>query len=133
MVAEGAGQDLVRKEVMKDASGNILNDDIGLFLKSAITKHLKDEGNPFVFRYFDPSYSIRAVPANAWDSAFCWLLGHNAVHAGMSGCTDMLVGHWANEFTHVPIAAATTERKKIDPQGWMWASVMASTGQPAPL
>jgi 6-phosphofructokinase 1 len=133
VVAEGAGQDLVRKEVMKDASGNILNDDIGLFLKSAITKHLKDAGNPFVFRYFDPSYSIRAVPANAWDSAFCWLLGHNAVHAGMSGCTDMLVGHWANEFTHVPIAAATTERKKIDPQGWMWSSVMASTGQPAPL
>lgn len=133
VVAEGAGQDLIRKDVVKDASGNILNADIGLFLKSAIVGHFKEAGIPLTFRYFDPSYSIRAVPANAWDSAFCWLLGHNAVHAGMRGCTDMLVGHWANEFTHVPIAAATSARKKIDPTGWMWSSVLASTGQPAQL
>ena len=133
VVAEGAGQDLIRKEVVKDASGNILNADIGIFLKSAITAHFKEAGIPLTFRYFDPSYAIRAVPANAWDSAFCWLLGHNAVHAGMSGCTDMLVGHWANEFTHVPIAAATAARKKIDPTGWMWSSVLASTGQPAQM
>lgn len=129
-VAEGAGQDLIRQDAGKDASGNILKADIGLFLKSAITAHFKEAGIPVTLRYFDPSYSIRAVPANAWDSAFCWLLGHNAVHAGLRGCTDMLVGHWANEFTHVPIAAATAARKKIDAGGWMWSSVLASTGQP---
>jgi 6-phosphofructokinase 1 len=128
-VAEGAGQDLIRTDVVKDASGNVLNADIGLFLKSAIAAHFKEVGIPVTLRYFDPSYSIRAVPANAWDSAFCWLLGHNAVHAGMRGCTDMMVGHWANEFTHVPIAAATSARKKIDAGEWMWSSVLASTGQ----
>ena len=133
VVAEGAGQELIRKEVVKDASGNVLNADIALFLKTAIVGHFKEASLPVTLRYFDPSYSIRAVPANAWDSAFCWLLGHNAVHAAMGGCTDMLVGHWANEFTHVPIAAATAARKKIDPTGWMWSSVLASTGQPAQM
>ena len=38
--------------------------------------------HPQVYR---PSYIIRSVPANAHDSAFCLLLGHNAVHAGMAG------------------------------------------------
>jgi 6-phosphofructokinase 1 len=73
-VAEGAGQDLIRTDVVKDASGNVLNADIGLFLKSAIAAHFKEVGIPVTLRYFDPSYSIRAVPANAWDSAFvgCW-------------------------------------------------------------
>jgi 6-phosphofructokinase 1 len=25
---------------------------------------------------------------------------------------------------------ATSARKKIDPDGWLWSSVLASTGQP---
>ena len=42
----------------------------------------------------------------------------------------MVVGYWKNEFTHVPIHAAASERKKIDPDGWLWNSVLTSTGQP---
>jgi len=48
----------------------------------------------------------------------------------MSGRTDMVVGLWNHQFTHVPIALATSTRKKIDPHGWLWSSVLASTGQP---
>jgi 6-phosphofructokinase 1 len=129
-VAEGAGQDLISGDKARDASGNVLHQDIGLFLKNAIQQHFKGKGLPATIRYFDPSYSIRAVPANAWDLAFTWLLGQNAVHAGMSGRTNLLVGYWGAQFTHVPIHAATAERKKIDPAGWMWSSVLASTGQP---
>ena len=70
------------------------------------------------------------MPANAHDSAFCLLLGQNAVHAGMSGRTNMVVGFWNHQFTHVPISLAVSERKKIDPDGWLWSSVLASTGQP---
>jgi 6-phosphofructokinase 1 len=66
------------------------------------------------------------MPANAHDSAFCLLLGYNAVHAGPAGRTNMVVGFWKNEFTHVPIEAAVSERKKIDPNGRMWDSVLAS-------
>jgi 6-phosphofructokinase 1 len=61
------------------------------------------------------------------------LLGHNAVHAGMTGRTDMIVGHWKGSFTHVPIPPAVSEQKKIDPDGWLWRSVVTSTGQPRSL
>jgi 6-phosphofructokinase 1 len=82
-------------------------------------------------KYIDPSYTIRSVPANAHDSAFCLLLGQNAVHAGMAGRTNMVVGDWGGAFTHVPIPLAVSTRKKIDPAGWLWSTVLASTGQPA--
>ena len=81
-------------------------------------------------KYIDPSYTIRSVPADANDSAFCLLLGQNAVHAGMAGRTNMVVGFWVNEFTHVPIPMATSKRKKVDPEGWVWNSVLTATGQP---
>jgi 6-phosphofructokinase 1 len=42
----------------------------------------------------------------------------------------MVVGFWTNQFVHVPISPATREWKKIDPDGWLWNSVTASTGQP---
>ena len=42
----------------------------------------------------------------------------------------MVVSFWNHQFTHVPISLAVSERKKIDPQGSLWSSVLASTGQP---
>ena len=70
---------------------------------------------------------------NPHDSAFCLLLGHCAVHAGMSGRTNMVVSFWNSQFTHVPISLAVSERKKIDPEGPLWSVVLASTGQPRDL
>jgi 6-phosphofructokinase 1 len=99
-------------------------------LRDAIIKHFREAGNPVTLKYIDPSYAIRSVPATPHDSAFCLLLGHNAVHAGMSGRTDMVVSFWNHHYTHVPIALAVSERKKIDPDGSLWSSVLASTGQP---
>jgi 6-phosphofructokinase 1 len=57
-------------------------------------------------------------------------MGQSAVHAGMSGRTNMVVGFWNHQFTHVPITLATSRRKKIDPDDRLWSSVLASTGQP---
>jgi 6-phosphofructokinase 1 len=107
--------------------------DIGVFLREAITRHFRESGTAISLKYIDPSYAIRSVPATPHDSAFCLLLGHNAVHAGMSGRTDMVIGFWNHHFTHVPIALAVSERKKIDPTGSLWSSVLASTGQPAEM
>ena len=81
-------------------------------------------------KYIDPSYTIRSLPANPRDSAFCLLLGRHAVHAGMSGRTGMVVANWKGEFTHVPIRMATSSRKKIDPNGRFWSTVLSCTGQP---
>ena len=129
VVAEGAGQDLMKKTAERDASGNVKYSDIGAFLREAINDYFKRIDMEISIKYIDPSYSIRSVPANAHDSAFCLLLGHNAVHAGMSGRTNMVVSFWNHQFTHVPISLATSERKKIDSKGTLWNSVLASTGQ----
>jgi 6-phosphofructokinase 1 len=130
VVAEGAGQDLVEKTGERDASGNIRFQDIGVFLRDRIHAYFKEKGTEFSLKYIDPSYTIRSVPADANDSAFCLLLGQNAVHAGMAGRTRIVVGFWGNEFTHVPISMATSERRKIDPEERVWNSVLTTTGQP---
>lgn len=36
------------------------------------------------FRYIDPTYMIRAVPANAFDSIYCSVLAQMAVHAALA-------------------------------------------------
>lgn len=130
VAAEGAGQDLVAATGERDASGNVRFDDVGIFLRDAIKEEFKRQRMEINLKYIDPSYTIRSVPANAEDSAFCLLLGQNAVHAAMAGRTNMVVGIWMGEFTHVPIHLAVSQRKKIDPQGWLWGSVLTATGQP---
>jgi 6-phosphofructokinase 1 len=130
VVGEGAGQELMAETRQQDESGNIRFGDIGAFLKDQITANFKKSGTDITLKYIDPSYNIRSVPANPNDSAFCLLLGHHAVHAGMAGRTNMVVGYWKNEFTHLPIHPAVSKRKEIDPNGWLWNSVLAATGQP---
>ena len=133
VAAEGAGQDLLGGTGERDASGNLKQGDIGLFLRDRIKEYFKKNGVDINLKYFDPSYTIRSLPANPRDSAFCLLLGHSAVHAGLAGRTNMIVGVWNNTFVHVPISLAVSSRKKIDPQGRLWSSVVASTGQPLDL
>jgi 6-phosphofructokinase 1 len=130
VVAEGAGQDLLAQSGDRDASGNVRFGDVGVFLRDAINRHFRRLGVEINLKYIDPSYAIRSVPATAHDSAFCLLLGQCAVHAGMAGRTNMIVSFWNHQFTHVPLARAVSERKKIDPEGTLWSSVLASTGQP---
>jgi 6-phosphofructokinase 1 len=133
VVAEGAGQHLMQSTAECDASGNVKYGDIGVFLRDAIKQYLQREGMETSIKYIDPSYAVRSVPANAHDSAFCLLLGHSAVHAGMSGRTNMVVGFWNYQFTHVPLALATSHRKKLDPGDAVWSSVLACTGQPGDM
>ncbi len=130
VAGEGAGQSLMAETGQKDASGNIRFEDIGLFLKDRIKTFFKEGGMKVELKYIDPSYTIRSLPANSRDSAFCLILGHNAVHAGMAGRTNMVVGYWKNRFTHVPIPLAVSERKQIDPEESLWGNVLSCTGQP---
>jgi 6-phosphofructokinase 1 len=129
VVGEGVGQELFEESLGRDASGNVRFGDIGLLLRDRIKEHFASIGMEISLKYIDPGYIIRSVPANAFDSAFCLMLGQSAVHAAMAGCTDMVVGYWKNIFTHVPTRLATWQRKRIDPEGWLWSSVLASTGQ----
>lgn len=133
LTAEGAGQEFFQHLGETDASGNIRLGDIGIFLKEKINAHFQEIGMPITLKYIDPSYTIRSVRANPYDSYFCLNLGHNAVHAGMAGYTNMLIGNWNGQFTHVPISLAVSQRKRIDPTGRLWNEVLASTGQAHPM
>ena len=133
VVGEGAGQNLFSDNLGEDASGNRKLGDIGQLLKSEIKSYFVSRSMDITLKYIDPSYMIRSTPASAADSAFCLQLGMHAVHAGMTGKTNMLVGHWNNQFTHVPIPMAVNSRRKVEPDGKLWASVLASTGQPTTL
>ena len=126
IVAEGAGQEFFKDDsVTHDASGNKLHKDIGLYLKSEINRYCKAQGIEVNLKYFDPGYSIRSVPAEGEDAVFCAVLATNAVHAAMSGKTDMMVGHWNGSFTHVPIKLATSARKKLDLGSPLWNCIKA--------
>jgi 6-phosphofructokinase 1 len=130
-VAEGAGQDLIRDlPVETDASGNKRYADIGVFLKEQIVSYFRQANVPADVKYFDPSYFVRSVPANCEDALLCDLLARNAVHAAMAGKTNLVVGFLNGTFTHIPISLAVSEKKHIDPQGLLWSSVLATTGQP---
>ncbi len=129
VVAEGAGQYLFDRDLGSDASGNPKLGDIGLLLKSRIESHFSTINMEVSIKYIDPSYNIRAVPANSNDRIFCLFLGQNAVHAGMAGKTGMLVGSWNNLFVHIPIEAVIKNKKQVDPMGMLWVSVLESTGQ----
>ncbi len=130
VAGEGAGQDLMEKRQERDASGNIRFGDIGIFITDQIKNYFNEAGIEVNLKYIDPSYTIRSMPANPKDSAFCLLLGHNAVHAAMTGRTNMLVGNWKGAFTHVPIEHAVSKRKQINPVGRFWSNVLSCTGQP---
>jgi 6-phosphofructokinase 1 len=131
VAAEGAGQEHLRHgPVQSDASGNAKLGEIGLFLRRQITDHFTRQGMEVNLKYIDPSYAIRSVPANPYDSVYCIRLAHAAVHAAMAGRTEMVVGRWHGRFVHIPIALAISKRNQVDPHGDLWLSVLESTGQP---
>jgi 6-phosphofructokinase 1 len=130
VVAEGAGQKFFDDgETKRDESGNIRLKDIGVYLKGVIEKHFSARKIDISIKYIDPSYMIRSPPANANDRVFCNFLGRNAVHAGMAGKTDLVIGHWNNHFVNVPLKTVAGKRKRIDPKGMLWRSALEATGQ----
>lgn len=129
VVAEGAGQQYVAASGV-DKSGNRRLGDIGPFLQDRITDHFRSQNKPITVKYIDPSYMIRGLPATPHDSVLCFRLGAYAVHAAMSGRTELVIGKWHGRFVHVPIALAVRKRQCVDPMGDLWLSVLEATGQP---
>ena len=130
VVAEGVGQDLIADEPeRRDASGNILKKDIGVFLKQRISAYLKERRITSSVKYFDPSYMIRSVPARGTDAIRCYMLARNAVHAAMAGRTNCVVGNLGESYALVPINLATIERQRVSLKSDLWRSVMDATGQ----
>jgi 6-phosphofructokinase 1 len=130
IVAEGAGQELIAG-YGQDASGNKKLGDIGGLLKERITQHFAEKKFEITLKYIDPSYMIRAAPANPTDAIYCARLGANAVHAAMSGRTSCLVGLVNHRLVHVPIELACQHRNRVSPESPLWRDVLETTGQPS--
>lgn len=131
LVSEGAGQNLFKsKKENFDKSGNLKLNDIGIFLKYKIEEYFQNQKISVTVKYIDPSYIIRSTPPTPNDSVFCLQLAQRAVHAGMSGKTNLVIGCHAGQFIHLPIEMAISKRKTIDPESELWLSVLETTGQP---
>lgn len=130
VVAEGAGQEFFEAGTATDKSGNAELRDIGIFLKDRIRSHFAACATEVAMKYIDPSYIIRSLPANAVDSEYCLALGQHAVHAGMAGKTDVVVGSWNRYFTNLPISIAVQHRRQVREDGVIWPRVLEATGQP---
>lgn len=138
VLAEGAGQDLLEEHGLPqqngrgtDASGNVKLGNVGEVLKERISAHLTAVGLAPTMRYIDPSYAVRTIAANAYDSVYCLRLAHAAVHAAMAGRTEAAVARWRRRFVHVPLSLMTSRRNEVDPDGDVWMSVLETTCQPA--
>lgn len=133
VVAEGAGQEHFEPAGTEhDPSGNLrLRGDVGRLLKERIEDHFTARRKEVHVKYFDPSYLVRSVPASTDDRLLCDALARNAVHAGMAGKTDLMIGYWHGNFIDVPLPAVTSRRKRLDPEGGLWMAVREATGQPS--
>jgi 6-phosphofructokinase 1 len=129
LVAEGCGQEYVTG-TGQDASGNKKLGDIGVYLKERVAQYFAEKDREITLKYIDPSYIIRAAPANPTDAIYCARLGANAVHAAMSGRTNCLVGLVNHRLVHVPIGLATARRNRVNPESPLWRDVIETTGQP---
>jgi len=131
VVAEGAGQDLFGDAgSQRDPSGNIVMGDIGELLTQRIKEKFKDTDMDIILKYIDPSYIIRSIKASPPDSVLCTSLAIHAMHAAMSGKTEMVIALWHRSLVHIPMRQAILERNVVDTSGPYWLSVLGTTGQP---
>ena len=130
IAAEGAGQHLFEETGERDASGNVRHVDIGTFLRDRIKEHFEARGLELNLKYIDPSYVVRSCPANAWDRILSDRMARMAVHAGMAGKTDLLIGFHHQSLVHVPIGTAVAHTRQLDPNSDQWQAVLGCTGQP---
>jgi 6-phosphofructokinase 1 len=106
----------------KESSGSD-EEDIGLFFK----KHYVNNTD-YCVKYIDPTYQIRALPANTSDSIYCKMLAQSAVHAAMGGYTDCTIGLVNNSMCLIPLSEIVTKKKYV-PES-VWFTLLQSTLQP---
>ncbi|KAH7282803.1 hypothetical protein KP509_35G048000 [Ceratopteris richardii] len=133
VVAEGAGQELMETSTQaRDASGNQLLRDIGLWLSQKLKDHYsKTKNESLNLKYIDPTYMIRAIPSNASDNVYCTLLAQSGLHGAMAGYTGFTIGPVNGRHAFIPISRVTERPNRVNIADRMWARLLSSTNQPA--
>ncbi|XVE70531.1 hypothetical protein DITRI_Ditri10aG0079500 [Diplodiscus trichospermus] len=136
VIAEGAGQELLSESMQsmtqKDASGNKLLQDVGLWISQRIKDYFsKQRKMPINLKYIDPTYMIRAIPSNASDNVYCTLLAQSAVHGAMAGYTGFTSGLVNTRQTYIPFSRIIEKQNQVVITDRMWARLLSSTNQPS--
>ena len=107
-------------------------DDIGLIIKKEIIKKSEELGIEVNLKYMDPTYVVRAVPANEYDCNLCAKLAESAVHCAFAGYTNFSVGMINNKPCMIPIDKMCGKcERKIEFNSDDYLMLLASTGQPS--
>lgn len=132
VVAEGCGGTLMQADpTKKDAGGNIKLPDVGVFLKDQIMDFAKKNACDWTVKYIDPTYMIRAVPANAYDSVYCHVLAQNAVHGAMAGYTGFSCCKCDQRYVMLPFQHLTSRPpRQVNTGGRWYARMIMATEQP---
>eukprot|EP00184_Porphyridium_aerugineum_P008157 CAMPEP_0184692966 /NCGR_PEP_ID=MMETSP0313-20130426/1292_1 /TAXON_ID=2792 /ORGANISM="Porphyridium aerugineum, Strain SAG 1380-2" /LENGTH=550 /DNA_ID=CAMNT_0027150903 /DNA_START=54 /DNA_END=1706 /DNA_ORIENTATION=+ len=133
VAAEGAGQELLDNMMGTsgtDKSGNRRLRDIGLFLYNELKQMFNDENIEVNMKYIDPTYMVRAVPANAGDNLYCTMLAHMAVHGAFAGFTGFTVGPVNGFNVYIPLSCVVGVQRKVDTADRLWLRLVSTTGQP---
>lgn len=138
IIAEGVGQGQGSQPKLSaqrgfDASGNSKLGDVGIAFKRLLSDTFHAYGEPVNIKYIDPSYMIRATPVSTSDAMYCAQLAEDAVHAGMAGFSEVLVGRWGGVGTLVPFTLLVNQTKRLDLDGVRWRNALEATGQPSVL
>lgn len=136
VVAEGAGQELIPRKPedmdKRDEYGNPVFLDVGPWLRDELKnwwkKHHPDE--QFTLKYIDPTYMIRAVPANGADNIYCTVLAHSALHGVMAGYTGFAAGMINGVYAYIPLERVAATQNFVDVNDHKWAWMMSVTNQP---
>ncbi|KNA26065.1 hypothetical protein SOVF_000610 [Spinacia oleracea] len=127
VIAEGAGE----KVEERDPSGNKAFKDVGLWLSFMIKEHFAKTKLNITLKYIDPTYMIRAVPANASDNVYCTILAQSAIHGAMAGYTGCTVGPVNGRQCYIPFYRVIEKPNKVVITDRMWARLLSSTNQPS--
>ena len=126
--AVAAGKPLAART---DESGNECLEDVGEYLRSGILAHFKRAKLPCNVKLIDPSYVVRAAPANPADSDYCTTLAYNALHGALGGRQSFSVGTVEGAPVWLPISLITSSPSRcVDVKSRAYARLMSSTGQP---
>ena len=107
-------------------------DDIGLLIKKEIIKKSEELGIEVNLKYMDPTYVVRAVPANEYDCNLCAKLAESAVHCAFAGYTNFSVGIINNKPCMIPSELMCGKnQRKIMYNSEDYLMLLASTGQPS--
>ena len=132
VVAEGAGAEICTDfHAGVDKSGNPDKPPIGEVLTKELKNYFKSNDMDITLKYIDPSYTVRACPANASDGVYCMMLSQNVVHGCMAGYTGFTVGLVNNRMVLIPIPMLVKgSPRTMNPNGRTWERVLTETGQP---